>query len=486
MPVKLEQLHLNDAEEETNDLKEPKIVPSDKQICDGVVLLWRQEPASEDLGPADLLTRIISRNPQWELSREDLEQVLSGHNLLFTDESKLFTYADEVMSRHPPKPNPKVVDKMELREIRSGRWSFFAAKDLRRDEIIFYEHEPLTPILPLDKASLASKGRSCSLCGQLLTQSSQFTLKNLLDCQACSAVWCSKHCKRLDASTHGFLKHPTSKSKLVSASGWMRFEELCKEHGLQAPYAIGIVYARIILNRQDGAHIQEELESLAEVSQLLRTKAADSTNVGGLFDKTTGAVNSEEGPVWNELFKSFCTAFPQAQEQGFDMDTFLKNVGKYNINQLDGQIFTMYSHLNHKCEPNVRYEFEGKTGLRLFARKDIKKGEELFTTYVNPLHGVTLRRRELLVNYGFLCRCSRCQKELKSRQEAHTKQLAQEEPDQLTAPRRKSSIKASRPDLSELLKNGQEFDLEIPENLRLERRRKSVRFDDRVMVALEE
>ncbi|SCU80564.1 LANO_0B00540g1_1 [Lachancea nothofagi CBS 11611] len=487
MPIKLEQLHLNDASRSIEGLEETKAVPTDKQICDDVVLLWRQEPATEDLGLVELLEKVVHRNPSWDLSESKLKQTLIDHNLSFSDESKLFTYADQVVSAQCPFIDPKSLEKLELLETQPRGWSAFARKDLRRDEIIFYEHEALTPILPLDKTSLAEIGRSCSLCGTLLTQSSQFTMKNLLDCQFCSAVWCSKHCKRLEAATHSFLKHPTSKSKQVSATGWLDFEKMCKENAMHAAYSIGIIYARIILDKHDSDRIREQFESLAQVSQTLRTKSADSTNIGGTFDRAMGAVSSEDRSLWSNVFESFCSAFPNVEEEeGLNLETFLTYIGKFNINQLDGQIYTIYSHLNHKCEPNVRYEVDGKKGLKVFARKDIKKGEELFTTYVNPLHGVTLRRRELLVNWGFLCNCSRCHKELAARNKAGSTFGPKLDLPGIKVTRRKSSLKASKPDLSELLKNGQEFDLEVPDDLEFGRRRKSVRFDDRVMAAVEE
>ncbi|SCU91878.1 LAFA_0F06414g1_1 [Lachancea sp. 'fantastica'] len=493
MPLKIEQVHLNDESRGKKVSNEPKKVPSAEEICDDVVLLWRQEPAFEDVDMGVLLEKLQSRNPTWKLSSSELGKTLLDHNLSFSDESQLFTYADQVGSLNHPLLNDKQAEKIVLRETRSHNglqnWSVFAQKDLRQDEVIFYEHEPLTPILPLDKTSLAERGRSCATCGHSLTQSSQFTVKNMLDCQQCSAIWCSKHCKRLDGATHSFLKHPVSKNKKVNAAGWLAFEEVCRENAMHSAYSAGMIYARILLDKQEGNHIRKQFDSLAQVSQGLREKAVDSTNVGGTFDKSTGAISPDKQWLWSQSFDSFCKAFPSCTEENLDFDTYLTYVGRFNINQLEGQLFTLYSQLNHNCEPNVRYELDTKNGLKVFARKNIKKGEELYTTYVNPLHGVTLRRRELLVNWGFLCSCPRCQKDLSARRK--TKQdvsisMLETPISPVHASRRKSSMKSSKPDLSELLKNGQEFDLEIPIEIGFDRRRKSVRFDDKVMAAVEE
>lgn len=485
MPLKLQHLCMNDIDETLQESQEGAFVPTDKQVCDDVVLLWRQEPATEDLGVSRLHSKIKERHEKWVLSERKLKQILIEHNLCFTDETKLFTYADQVTALECPHISDKHVEKVELKQSCKGRFSVFAKKDLRRDELVFYEHEPLTSILPLEKTSLAAVGRACSLCGQSLTQSTQFTMKNGLDCRMCSAVWCSKHCKKLD-TTHSFLKHPMSRNKQVSASGWSSFEQFCKDNVMHAAYSVGTIHARALLDKNEGPRIKDQFEALRQISQVLRIRAADSTNIGGTFDAATGAVSLEDQSIWNKSFESFCKAFPGVEDE-IDFNHYMILIGKFNLNQREGQIFTLYSYLNHNCEPNVRYELDGKTGLKLFARKDIKKGEELLTTYVNPLHGVTLRRRELLVNWGFLCDCERCNKELASREKLKSQHLFSSEKTDINAKaRRKSSMKTSKPDLSELLKNGQEFNLEVPDEIGFGRRRKSVRFDDRVVAAVEE
>ena len=76
-------------------------------------------------------------------------------------------------------------------------------------------------------------------------------------------------------------------------------------------------------------------------------------------------------------------------------------MGTYNINNLDSNVFLIQSHLNHNCSPNtsVETEMQRTDGLKVFAARDIKSGEELTTTYVNPSHTVHQRQRELRVNW---------------------------------------------------------------------------------------
>lgn len=484
MPLKLEHLLLNDTDRKSIFAAEDSVTPDEKEVCDDVVLLWKQEPSSEELDISKLYAKIKARNQQWALPEERFKTILANHNLYSTDSSQLFTYADQVTSLETPDLPDKVLKKVEVRYGSRGK-SLYAKVHLKQGELIFSEHDPLTPIPPLDKTALAEKGRSCSLCGLSLTQSSHFTIMNGLDCQNCSAVWCSKSCKKID-TTHPYLKHPMSKNKKIDGGGWLKFEAFCKEQVITSAYSVGLIYARVLVERGDGQRIWSRFKSLAQVSQKLRIKAADSSNIGGTFDASNGSPLVESRSTWERCFDLFCGAFPIAESEGIDLDTFLTYIGKFNINQLSGQLYTIYSHLNHNCEPNVRYEIDSKMGLKVFARKSIDAGQELLTTYVNPLHGVMLRRRELRVNWGFLCDCNRCINDLEKRKVSGPSVHLTIPSSCVNTQRRKSSLKAARPDLSELLKNGQEFDLEIPNNIGVTSRRKSVRFDDKVMAAVEE
>ena len=70
---------------------------------------------------------------------------------------------------------------------------------------------------------------------------------------------------------------------------------------------------------------------------------------------------------------------------------------------------------NHSCDPNISVRhLEQRTALArisVIARRDIKVGEELTVTYVNPQMGLYERRQGLL-EWGFgQCKCARCAQE---------------------------------------------------------------------------
>ncbi|KAJ7503037.1 hypothetical protein B0H11DRAFT_1987551 [Mycena galericulata] len=66
------------------------------------------------------------------------------------------------------------------------------------------------------------------------------------------------------------------------------------------------------------------------------------------------------------------------------------------------------SRLNHSCSPNTIAHFDLATfSYRLFAARDIPRGEELTLTYTS-LHSLTEARQKELEPYGFQCSCSAC------------------------------------------------------------------------------
>ncbi|KAH8836086.1 hypothetical protein DL96DRAFT_1576647, partial [Flagelloscypha sp. PMI_526] len=67
------------------------------------------------------------------------------------------------------------------------------------------------------------------------------------------------------------------------------------------------------------------------------------------------------------------------------------------------------SMFNHDCTPNIQKRRYGRT-LGFFAKRDIEAGEQLCTNYVDINQNVQDRRKELL-EWGFLCACTRCELE---------------------------------------------------------------------------
>lgn len=80
-----------------------------------------------------------------------------------------------------------------------------------------------------------------------------------------------------------------------------------------------------------------------------------------------------------------------------------------------GGLYVLHSHLNHSCEPNVKaVHLEQKTALNritIRAVNDIRAGDELFITYVDPNLSYKDRRRGVSA-WGFgKCMCPKCVRE---------------------------------------------------------------------------
>ena len=362
-----------------------------------------------------------------------------------------------------------------------------ATNSYRLGELIATETEPICFIPPLDKLTLLQKGKCCAVCGKSLSSnniSPHFIMTHGLDCPDCNVVWCGKKCKIKNQKLHNALQHGKHKlGNRLQYKKWSTFEKFCHDNDLISAYSIAIVIATTLLNcSTDNKYLLKQWESLAIPSV------------------------SNPNEKWVQCYTLFQEVFPQL-DQIDDLESFMSQVGKFNINQKSNQLFFVASLLNHSCEPNVHFEIDDKNEWRIFARADIATGDELFITYINPLHNVKMRQKELKQRYGFNCKCHRCQAELKQKNKTLRQKISvkdthssgfvtiptiiaesQLSPQRLsTSTRRKSSMRSKRPDLTELLKNGQEFDLDVPETLGFShRRRTSVRFDDTVSMAVEE
>lgn len=73
-------------------------------------------------------------------------------------------------------------------------------------------------------------------------------------------------------------------------------------------------------------------------------------------------------------------------------------------------MYQITSFANHSCVPNATYVTNGpKYGDKLIlkAKKEIKKGDQIFISYIGD-HKYEDRKRKLL-QYGFDCKCMACQ-----------------------------------------------------------------------------
>ena len=93
-----------------------------------------------------------------------------------------------------------------------------------------------------------------------------------------------------------------------------------------------------------------------------------------------------------------------------------------------GGLYALHSHLNHSCEPNVSVRHLDQrialARITVIAKRDIRVGEELLVTYVNPQVPYRVRQNELQA-WGFgICTCPRCIKEARKSKDDNDRELA--------------------------------------------------------------
>lgn len=473
---KTEIVKINDYEEKLNE----PIVPHERQIVDAVIAIWKQDPSTESLGISKLHSLVKEEYPNWSVSEKRVKTLLKKFGLLTnTPNQEQYSYASEIKSIYTP--DIELPPKVQIVLTSKRGKCLYAKTNISKGEVIFEESQ-LFNVPPLSKLKLIQHGRACAYCGKLLQGNNQsVSVLKSLDCNICSELWCSQSCKMADFELHGILKHnvfnpnsrgSSNKPKQIDASAFLELEVYAEKEQWNALYAIAIIYASI-LNDKTGIK-GRQFNAMARISQATRYKAINSS--AGAFDNFSGGalfVQEQQEALWKEGYQKFTKVFPIATSNGdLSYEEFLYMMGTYNINNLDSCVYLTQSHLNHNCDPNTSVETsisKRVDGLKVIAARDIRAGEELTTTYVNPSHTVQQRQRELRVNWGFICGCKKC------KEDVHIQQ------------RRKSSTGAVKDKVAirDMLKDAKEelgdgIELEIPTDYNGERR-KSVRFDEKVI-----
>ncbi|ODQ79503.1 hypothetical protein BABINDRAFT_161898 [Babjeviella inositovora NRRL Y-12698] len=466
---KIEILTIND--KDTAPESTAPVNPHERQVIDEVIKIWKQDSATESLGALKLHVLVKKAHPNWTLSEKRFKTVMKNQGLLTT--SNQYCYANEIQSSVTP--DLVLPELVRLQSTKRSGKGLYATKPIPEGALL-WEETQLFFVPPLANVNLVRAGKACTHCSRALhtrSNASGVQILSGLDCNTCPEMWCSLDCKKAD-KTHAQTKHsvynPSASSKkvYVDSIAWDKFEKYCSEQSWTALYGVGHVHAQIVLDKT-GLKAQQ-FAAMARVSQAIRYKALDSTS--GSFDSASGGAlfaGEQQEILWKEGLVKLNACFPG---RPLEYDEYLHYLGTYNINNIDNSLFLTQSHLNHNCNPNVTVKWGTKRtdGIKVYAKRAIKTGEELTTTYISPTHSVAQRKRELRVNWGFMCACNKCKEDEKATQ------------------RRKSSAGAmkgeSKEEIRKMLDKSKEageteIELGIPDEFPTGRR-KSVRFDEKV------
>jgi hypothetical protein len=128
---------------------------------------------------------------------------------------------------------------------------------------------------------------------------------------------------------------------------------------------------------------------MSAVSQLVRSEFA--------------LLSSEE----QEEVMSLTYHATEAEKKSSDKLGLIFRSNAYKTGQKIG-LFPKIARINHSCRPNTSYYWNAKLNKRIvYATRKIKKGEELFDSYISLLL-THEERQKRLDPYGFTCSCEAC------------------------------------------------------------------------------
>ncbi|KAJ3275649.1 hypothetical protein HDV01_007652 [Terramyces sp. JEL0728] len=173
----------------------------------------------------------------------------------------------------------------------------------------------------------------------------------------------------------------------------------------------------------------EELEMLVKVCHYLQTDPQDhveimDTSKKELFKSLVSHADKISKDEYNEIRLkaeySRITSHSIAQQIEFISKFRRNNFGIYDYNLFDiaKGAFCIGSLLNHSCVPNAIMIFNNRE-MNVLALRDIKENEQIFISYIDPIHDYA-NRCVLLSKYYFTCTCEKCS--LKLYQQVEIKQ----------------------------------------------------------------
>ncbi|KAI2641403.1 hypothetical protein GGS26DRAFT_585795 [Hypomontagnella submonticulosa] len=118
------------------------------------------------------------------------------------------------------------------------------------------------------------------------------------------------------------------------------------------------------------------------------------------------------GIIPNENTSMGVGEFVQTMRQA--MAIFSTNNSETQYEHLAG-LFSRFSRFNHSCAPNAAWNpyagEDDRARMEVTAIRDINAGEQIYISYIGDDEQHWAERQKLLLYWGFICQCERCQQE---------------------------------------------------------------------------
>ncbi|KAF8260082.1 SET domain-containing protein [Lactarius quietus] len=377
------------------------ISPPDEALKPAIQSLRTQHPT---LGVAKLHALLLSENAQWTVSEKRLRRMMTAEGLTLQPQPQRKAAAEPGAHIYPSSALVEGLDvakwtvAVEIKYFDKKRGKGLIAKEPISEGQIVWKEDPFIIAPEWDIYDLQIASRACGYCTTPLTDSSL-----VLRCPAstssapCPARFCHRLCLKRSEKTHPLLSSPLL--AFARKNVWMAFHALTQ------------CAARLLLAQQAG---DDALRDDWRVYRALAELGMEERAQGGWLQ---GAEPDRE--LWQAGHRAFVQAFvlppdPASQKKlakltsqtrCFTYEGFLHGLGRMSLNiEAHGGLYTLHSHLNHNCRPNVSVRHvDQRTSLSriaIVAKRDIALGVR--------------RRRIQLGAWGFgECMCERCIEEEK-------------------------------------------------------------------------
>ncbi|KAG0300310.1 SET domain-containing protein 5 [Dissophora globulifera] len=384
-----------------------------------IALIASIKEKDPNLGIKKVLTEIQSREPTWLVSEKRVKKMMGEAGIAVARPEPMIDLDPSIPVSHidtdvdvSALTNGQVKARMINPVIGKG---LFASQDLPAGKVVFTEF-PFVYFPPMKRYNMVLRGEACGLCARTIKHG------NLLicGCPSCGRIkYCTKACRQTSwDSSHKFecgALNPALKE----------FINYCVKENWNAGMGALRCYERILLANEESpeelASVLKHLDAFATVSQEERQKKETSWDLMGdqssqIWETSLGllikgcqyplTVTGKNGtsvltkPLPNHL-----------KDRLFKMETYLKFIGRYNINNQDGGLYLLHSSLNHACVPNAVIDHPGagtNYGVSVRLARDIKRDEQLQITYCDPQWKKDTRQQYLRTEYLFTCKCKRC------------------------------------------------------------------------------
>ncbi|KAF9985326.1 SET domain-containing protein 5 [Modicella reniformis] len=370
------------------------------------------------LGIKKVLAEIQTQQPTWLVSERRVKKMMDEAGITVARPEAEMDLDSSVPVSHidtdvdvSALTNGQVKARMINKIVGKG---LFAAQDLSKDKIIFTEF-PFIYFPPMKRFHMVVNGEACGLCARSIRRGHLL----ICSCQSCGKIkYCTKACRQ----TAWDSSHRFECSALNPAL--KEYISYCMEENWNAGMGALRCYERILIANETSpeelASVLKHLDAFATVSQEERQKKETSWDMMGYqsrehWDKSLQLlIKGCQYPlnVTGRNGTSVLTKpLPDRLENLFTMETYLKFLGRYNINNQDGGLYLLHSSLNHACVPNVIIDHPGAGtdyGVSVRLARDIKRDEQLQITYCDPRWKRETRQQYLRTEYLFTCKCKRC------------------------------------------------------------------------------